>query len=46
MKTITKKQLELAFQMHDSGISWDIISTLLKIDPLTLRKWRKHYQPN
>ena len=41
--SLTKQQIETANQMHQSGVSWEIIAALLKTDTNKLRKGRKYY---
>tara|TARA_R110002012_G_C11226518_1_gene563364 strand:+ start:187 stop:348 length:162 start_codon:yes stop_codon:yes gene_type:complete len=38
---ITEQQFNLAMEMRTSGITWDIICTILKIDDKALRQLRK-----
>ena len=41
---MTTKQIELANQMHTSGISWSIIATYFKTTEDKLRLHRKNYE--
>ena len=40
---LTKDQVIKAEQLHDSGVSWEVIAALLKTDTSKLRKGRKYY---
>lgn len=40
---MTKQQVELAKQMHDSGISYSIIAAYFRVDVSTLRQARKQF---
>ena len=36
-------QLELAIQMHENGVSWNVIANHFNVTPATLLKYRKLY---
>lgn len=40
---LTEQQIEQAQQMHDSGITWDIIAVYFGVTEAKLLQQRKHY---
>ena len=41
---LTTKQIESAIRYHEQGITWSIVSALLKTNPTSLRKAVKTYE--
>ena len=41
---LTNKQIESAINYHEQGITWSIVSALLKTNPTSLRKAIKTYE--
>ena len=40
---MTEQQIKQANQMHESGITWNIIAAYFKTNEKTLLHYRKHY---
>lgn len=43
---MTNQQIELAYEMSDSGITWEVIASYFGVNQATLRKYRKQYEHN
>lgn len=41
--TLTEKQIDQALQMHEAGITWDIIAAYFGVTKEKLLQLRKHY---
>lgn len=41
--TLTNEQLKMAYEMNESGITWEVIAAFFKINTKTLLKERKAY---
>lgn len=41
---LTKEQLELSQQLHNSGLTWSMVASYFKTNEKTLRQQRKQYE--
>ena len=41
---LSKEQMQLAQQLHNTGVTWSVVATYFKLTESQLSRQRKHYE--